>query len=217
MPKRRSPQRPAPRAIGRGPLDVPRSSPGAAGTGGGVSDSDPRLSDDRVAAGIRTATTIVLTGAAAAPTAGQVLTATSDEAAEWQDPSSSSGVTKGTTEIDFGLFPGSSDASVTVTGQTGILSGSVVQAWLQPKDTSDHTADEHWVEKIAVSAGNVVAGTGFTIYAKNTSQLNEPLGDEGVGFISTKAATQTFGRSFGFKGGKGTRIYGVWHVAWQWS
>lgn len=212
MPKRRSALRPDARAIGRGPLDVPRPT----GATGGVSDSDPRLSDDRVAAGIRTATTIVLTGAAAAPTSGQVLVATSDEAAEWQTPASGS-VTKGTTEIDFGLFPGSSDASVTVTGQTGISSGSVVQAWLQPKDTTDHTADEHWVETIAVTAGNVQAGTGFTIYARNTSQLNEPLGSESVGVITSKTATQTFGRSFGFSGGKGTLIWGVWNVAWQWS
>lgn len=45
---------------------------------------DARLSDDRTADGLRTATTVVDIGAADAPTAGQVLVATADNAAEWQ-------------------------------------------------------------------------------------------------------------------------------------
>ena len=59
---------------------------------------DARLSDDRVAAGIRTATTIVLVNSATAPSSGQVLTATSSTAADWQTPSSSAlwtAITKG--------------------------------------------------------------------------------------------------------------------------
>ncbi len=59
------------------------------GTGAGTvaAGDDSRLSDDRVAAGIRTASTIVLVNSATAPTSGQVLTATSSTAAEWQTPS----------------------------------------------------------------------------------------------------------------------------------
>ncbi len=70
----------------------------------------------------------------------------------------------GTALLDFGAFPGASDAAVVVTGQTGIVSGSYVEAWLRPEATADHSADEHWVEAIKVVAGNIVAGTGFTIY-----------------------------------------------------
>lgn len=70
----------------------------------------------------------------------------------------------GTTSINFGTFPGKTDASVAVTGQTGITAGSLVEAWVFPAATAEHTADEHWVENIQVVAGNVVAGTGFTIY-----------------------------------------------------
>jgi hypothetical protein len=54
--------------------------------------NDVRLSDDRTASALRTASTVVSVSAAAAPTAGQVLTATSDAAATWQTPTASSSV-----------------------------------------------------------------------------------------------------------------------------
>lgn len=74
---------------------------------------------------------------------------------------------QGTTTLDFGAFPGKSDASIAVTGQTGILVGSLVEGWLLPAATADHSADEHLVETIDIRAGNIVAGTGFTIYGIN--------------------------------------------------
>jgi hypothetical protein len=106
--------------------------------------------------------------------------------------------------LDFGAFPGASDANVVVTGQAGILAGSLVEAWLLPADTADHKADEHRVETIQIMAGAIVAGTGFTIYGMNTSQINEtPLG------------IVEDGRAF--KAGTGTRIYGKWNVGWVWN
>lgn len=125
-------------------------------------------------------------------------------------------VNAGSTTINFGAFPGGSDATATVTGQVGIVSGSVLQAWLVAQATADHTADEHRVETIAVTCGNIVANTSFDIYATNTSQLNEPLTDAGVdGFRSTAATIYgNAGRSIG---GRGTRIYGTWTVHWRWS
>ena len=72
----------------------------------------------------------------------------------------------GTATLDFGAFPGKTDASVAVTGQASILTGSALEAWVQPAATVEHTADEHWVEDIKVSAGSIVAGTGFTIYGR---------------------------------------------------
>jgi hypothetical protein len=71
---------------------------------------------------------------------------------------------QGTATIDFGGK--ATDATVTVTGQTGILAGSLVEAWVFPADTASNTADNHWVDDIEVVAGNVQEGTGFTIYAK---------------------------------------------------
>jgi len=110
----------------------------------------------------------------------------------------------GSTTVDFGAFPGSSDTSVTITGQAGILAGSLVEAWLFPVATGDHSADEHLVETINVMAGNIVAGTGFMIYAMNTSQTNEPL-------------TALDRPAVPSSGGTGTRIYGQWTVGWVWS
>lgn len=126
----------------------------------------------------------------------------------------------GTATLDFGAFPGKSDASVAVTGQTGILAGSLVGAWLQPAATADHTADEHLVETLKIVAGSIVPGVGFTIYALNTSQLNEPVGQEteSAKFVTAAAAqpgtARTQARSS--RGGQGTRIYGQWNVAWAW-
>jgi len=133
----------------------------------------------------------------------------------WATPPGSSSINTGTTTINFGAFPGSSDTSVTVTGQTTILGTSVVQAWMYPTATADHSADEHLLETIKVMAGNVVAGTGFTIYAANTSQLNEPLETAGISTFRSAAAT-VYGNSNPSVGGEGTLIYGSWTVAWQW-
>ncbi len=74
----------------------------------------------------------------------------------------------GTSTLDFGAFPGGSDASIAVTGQAGILSGSLVEAWILPAATADHSADEHTVESLKIYAGNIIAATGFTIYGVNT-------------------------------------------------
>ena len=97
----------------------------------------------------------------------------------------------GTTTVDFGAFPGASDTSVAVTGQAGIVAGSIVGAWLRPVATADHSVDEHVVETLRVEAGNIVAGTGFTIYAVNTNQISDPRGSP--------------------------RLYGLWTVAWAWT
>jgi hypothetical protein len=120
------------------------------------------------------------------------------------------------TTIDFGAFPGSSDASLAITGQTGIDSASVVTAWLQPADTDDHTADEHRLETISVMAGNVIPGVGFTIYATNNSQRNEPLSKPAIDRFRS-AATTVYGYAGESVGGRGTMIYGKWSVAWKWS
>lgn len=130
---------------------------------------------------------------------------------------------QGTTTIDFGAYPGSSDATATVTGQASILSGSLCEAWLWPIDSVDHLADEHMVETIKVYAHNVIAGTGFTIRAFNTSQLNEPIEpNPGANTLHQVSATTINNKNAqpaykAYGGGIGTRIYGVWNVAWVWN
>jgi hypothetical protein len=94
----------------------------------------------------------------------------------------------GTATLDFGAFPGKTDATVAVTGQTGIVAGSLVGAWIRPVATADHSIDEHRVEALEVTADTIVAGTGFTIFGTSTSQF-----------------------------GNSTLLYGTWTVAWAWT
>jgi hypothetical protein len=108
----------------------------------------------------------------------------------------------GTALLDFGAFPGASDASVAVTGQTGILSTSLVEAWILPATTTDHSADEHRVETLTVMAGNIVAGTGFTIYGNNIMP-SIPGGDKLDGYFTVQP------RNVGV-------VYGKWNIAWAW-
>lgn len=73
----------------------------------------------------------------------------------------------GTAVIDFGAYPGSSQATVSVAGQASILTSSACEAWIRPQDaTADHSVDEHVVEQLKIVAGSIVAGVGFTIYAE---------------------------------------------------
>jgi hypothetical protein len=97
----------------------------------------------------------------------------------------------GTAVVDFGAFPGKADTSVAVTGQATILTTSLVEAWIRPQDaTADHSVDEHIMAQtgiIVVIAGNIVAGTGFTIYAMT-----------------------------GAADGADARMYGTFNVNWAW-
>jgi hypothetical protein len=70
---------------------------------------------------------------------------------------------QGTTTVDFGT--GSSDASVFVSAPA-ITGTQLIEAWTFPANTTNNTADNHWVEDMTIIAGNLVAGSGFTIYAK---------------------------------------------------
>lgn len=68
---------------------------------------------------------------------------------------------QGTTTVNFGSRETS--VQVDVTGQTSILSGSLCEAWLFPALTATNQPDNHWFDDLQVTAGNVIAGTGFTI------------------------------------------------------
>ena len=80
----------------------------------------------------------------------------------------------GTATIDFGSAPGANEASVSVTGISGILITSKAEAWIMGDDTSSsHTAADHryvgnW---LALTCGTPTAGSGFTIYGRSTQKL----------------------------------------------
>lgn len=125
--------------------------------------------------------------------------------------------TTGTAVLQFGGYPGASDASVAVTGQAGIVAGSVVEAWLRLEATGDHSADEHWVESIEVYAGNIVAGTGFTIYGKNLNQVVPMLPARDLGINRTVGPGTGVNQVRQGFSNKAPRLYGEWNVQWRWS
>jgi len=92
---------------------------------------------------------------------------------------------QGTADLNFGAHPGSDEASVAVTGQAGIVSGSLVEAWVRHEATADRSLDEVKIEEIRIMAGTIAAGTGFTIYGISTSP--------------------------------GSRLHGLFKIAWVWN
>ncbi len=78
----------------------------------------------------------------------------------------------GTAVLNFGATP-TDEASVAVTGQAAIASGSHVEAYFMRESTAENTLEEH--EEAAalcpLVCGAIVAGTGFTIYAHPIAML----------------------------------------------
>lgn len=82
----------------------------------------------------------------------------------------------GTATLDFGPAPGSQFASVVVTGQSGIDSDSNIEAYLMASDsTTDNSAFIHQVVPMVLRCGNIVAGTGFTIYARSDWNISNTM------------------------------------------
>ena len=97
---------------------------------------------------------------------------------------------QGTAVLDFGGFPGASDANV-VAAAVGMTSTSLAEAWMSPTATADHTSDEHFVETIKLIAGLFVNDI-IIIRGVNSSQLTNPEGPT-------------------------PRIWGTWNVNWVWN
>lgn len=78
---------------------------------------------------------------------------------------------QGTTTIDFGSGTGKQTASIAVTGQGTILSGSQCEAWIMYTSSASHNETEHLMVPMNLRCGTVIAGTGFTIYAASEWSL----------------------------------------------
>lgn len=125
---------------------------------------------------------------------------------------------RGFTEIDFGAFPGASYATVAVTGQTGILTTSHVEAWLAPDDTADHSADEHIIAAVGLRVlvtALPIAGTGFTIAGLYRAAIEEPLQAPTPSTFRSAAAT-VYGQPGPSIGGQEIRLSGRFRVGWVW-
>ena len=121
---------------------------------------------------------------------------------------------RGTTTVNFGAFPGSCHATANITGESGILSNSMVEAWLLPVDTADHTADEHIVDPPMITAGNISAAVGFTIYATARDGLPVPDRQRMLSGTGPGGAIATVGSPA--VGDAAPMPYGQWTVGWVW-
>lgn len=80
---------------------------------------------------------------------------------------------QGSIELDFGSFPGSNEASVDVTGLTGITSTQSADAWIMHEPSSQYSAnDQSYANLITtLTCTAPTTGVGFTIYARCTEKL----------------------------------------------
>lgn len=84
---------------------------------------------------------------------------------------------QGTATIDFGTIggTGSNTASAVITGLTSISSTSKVESYVMSSDsTVDHTTNDHryFALLAKLTCEDVIAGTGFTIYATSLEKLS---------------------------------------------
>ncbi len=84
---------------------------------------------------------------------------------------------QGSVEIDFGSGNGSNEASVAVTGLTGILSTNAAEAFIMHEPSTDYTAeDQSYLDAfLGLTCSVPTDGVGFTIHARSTEELTGKL------------------------------------------
>lgn len=134
-------------------------------------------------------------------------------------------VNVGTAVVDFGSFPGTTHASVAVTGQTGIATDSTVRAWLRPIATAVHSADEHIIAAslLDIVVSDIVADVGFTIHALARDMGGQRLEAPGIGRnhratgAATVGANGGVGAILGSVGGQNLNMHwGTYTLSWEW-
>jgi len=129
--------------------------------------NDSRLSDDRTASGLRTATTVVSVSGATAPTAGQALIATGGSAATWQTllaltSSAPANVTKATASVGTSGEAARADHKHDITTATAV---SVGTANAEGTSTSLSRADH-------VHSGLTRGASDFSTFAAKTTPVS---------------------------------------------
>lgn len=117
----------------------------------------------------------------------------------------------GTTTLDFGTFPGG-PSTYTDVATAGVVATSLIEAWVMPIATADHTAEDHIVEGIEVKAIYFSDGN-IRIYGYNRIDLMPP--HEPVVIYEKKPLT---GRnSTAIKRQNPPNPVGLFTVAWVWN
>lgn len=88
--------------------------------------------------------------------------------------------TQGTAVVNFGS--GALEATVAVTGQAGITTSNLVEAWALCNDVVGSVNDDSaWVEQMQVTVTRIVNGVGFTIIAKPA--VRKAFGSYNIGWV----------------------------------
>ena len=115
--------------------------------------------------------------------------------------------TSGVAVLDFGSFPGSPSATATVVAGAAADPNAVIDAWVTPQATADHSADEHagdppMVVAAVVSGGNIV----ISGYPSGRDLAVPP----GTPFGRATTSQMPIGR-------QQVMPYGKWSIAWAFS
>jgi len=78
---------------------------------------------------------------------------------------------KGTATIDFGATPGT-NVVVTAVADVNVTALSAITVFMESDSTATHNAIEHQIAPIKLTAGDIVAGVGFNIYAVSDWRLD---------------------------------------------
>jgi len=116
---------------------------------------------------------------------------------------------QGQVEIDFGAHPGAIEKEVDVaTG--GVVATSLVEAWLHPDTTTDHSVDEHVaVMDTLVVQGRYLSDGNIRILARPIQPKHDHLRNP------IRPATSTGTQNF--HGAERVKIHGKWVAAWVWN
>lgn len=77
----------------------------------------------------------------------------------------------GTAEIDFGAWPGSNEASVTVAA-VGVTAATHVEAWVMgDSTTTDHTAADHKYFPVFAALTTEPGTDSFNIHGRSTQKM----------------------------------------------
>lgn len=71
---------------------------------------------------------------------------------------------QGTATIDFGVVPGSTLVQLVV-ADPAVTAGAYIEVWMMSEASADHSDVEHQVVPMKLTAGAIVPGVSFTIYA----------------------------------------------------
>lgn len=110
---------------------------------------------------------------------------------------------QGSVEIDFGAWPGAVEDETDVSA-TGVIVTSLVEAWLVPLATADHTVDEHiaMIDSLRVQA-RYLSNDNIRIRV-------QPVYPEQMVYINPEPILEA---------GQAQKVltYGKWNVGWVWN